>query len=330
MNNSVKQKKLEAAQCEEAIMFVVCYVWGCVYEPAGADSMWTEFTISTVQKQADGEFSKRERAVSSERLKKALSIGRCAWGQTVSTVSVRVSVCGQWWSGLDRYANKRSKARRCVSHLNRNRCSASRCRLCVCSPGMCAARPEPTGSKTTAHTPAESSYTQSTSTRRGTCRFHYSYGSTPLTINSSTALTISGCWQWEGAGTIRATSYEDRHTWRLWSTRTRLSGRPPASSPSACSQDKKRSPARSRASTAPVARRRPRPQEQASSPSSLVHLLRTEVRSATHAVKSTRTQRDVDESSRALNTKHRTRMWRAPRLYIGCVHATHDESYNAE
>ena len=70
MNNSVKQKKLEAAQCEEAIMFVVCYVWGCVYEPAGADSMWTEFTISTVQKQADGEFNKRERALSSERLKK--------------------------------------------------------------------------------------------------------------------------------------------------------------------------------------------------------------------------------------------------------------------
>ena len=142
----------------------------------------------------------------------------------------------------------------------------------------------------------------------------YDYTSTctrrSLYSYSSTALTISGCGQWEAAGTIRATSYEDRHTCRearrLRSTCMCRSGRPPASSPSARSADSERSSARSRASAPVAPRRPPRSHKQSASPSSVVHLLGTEVRSATHAVKSIRTQRDVDES-RALNTKHRVR-----------------------
>ena len=268
--------------------------------------MWTEFTISTVQKQADGEFNKRERALSSER---------CAWGQSVSTVSVRVSVCGEWWSGLDRYANQCSKGRRCVSHLIR---CVSRCLWCACSSGTCAVHPAPTGSST-AHTPAGRSYAQSTSTRLrvlvGSCTY--------TAVQHSRSVGV-GCERQQVRYELQVTRIDTqaekrgdcdpraraglvghlrRH--RLRTVRTanvrRLEDE---------SQHRLRAP-----------QRPPRSHKQSASPPSLVHLLRTEVRSATHAVKSTRAQREVDESSRALNTKHRARTWRAPRLYIGCVHA---------
>ena len=259
----MKQEKLKAAQCEKVIN--VC----CVLCLKLCVRVWCRFDVNRIHNQHStkaGRWRVQQTRTSIEQqtVEKALSSERCAWEQSVSTVSVRVIVCGQWWSGLDHYANQSSKARRCVSHLIR---WASRCRWCSCSSGTCAARPSPTGSST-AHTPAGRSFTQSTSTRlreyTSTCsrRFLYSY--------SSTALTISGCGQWEAAGTLRATVTSiDTHAEKRddCDPRAHRSGRPPASSPSARSADSERSSARSRASALVAPRRPPRSHKQSASPS---------------------------------------------------------------
>ena len=241
MNNSVKQEKLQAAQCEEAINVccVLCTsIKLCV-------RVWCRFDVNRIHNQHStkaGRWWVQQTRTSIEQ-----------WTVRMRAVGVNCQCACHclWavveWTGPLHESMLEGQALRLTPHPMRFEMLIMRVQF-----GHECCTSWTNGQQHGTHASGNKLHTEHEYTSTCTSRLLYSY--------SIPALTISGCGQLEAAGTIRATSYEDRHTFRearrLRSTRTCRFGRPPASSPSARSADSERSSARSRAS-APVAPRRP-------------------------------------------------------------------------